>query len=146
MILQVREIEEELSQDFEQTKQQQKEKLQSFLTKQSDLLTKRKPFLLELLQLTICKESFFKVRNTQETNLKQYEQQFAEFSKTKRILEAQRQTVEQERDRVKNEIREMKVPIFGIPKIQVMIYQQSGLFKCPVHEDSKNCTPNCKQV
>ena len=54
--------------------------------------------------------------------------------------------MEQERDRVKNEIREMKVPIFGIPKIQVMIYQQSGLFKCLVHEDSKNCTPNCKQV
>ena len=86
MILQVRKIEEELSQDFEQAKQQQKEKLQSFLTKQSDLLTKRKPFLLELLQLTICKESFFKVRNTQETNLKQYEQQCAEFRKTKRIL------------------------------------------------------------
>ena len=121
-------------------------KLQSFLSKQSDLLTKRKPFLLELLQLTICKESFLKVCNTQETNLKQYEQQFAEFSRTKRILEAQRQTVEQERDRVKNEIREMKVPIFGIPKIQVMIYQQSGLFKCPIHEDSKNCTQNCKQV
>lgn len=102
-------IEEELSKDFEHDKQELKERLQSLLTKQTELIKKREKVVLELLEVNICKEAIQRVYSVQEEKLSQLEESFSGYLHQRSVLEGEKERLEKERESLKQKIAKMKV-------------------------------------
>lgn len=98
-----------MSKDFEVEKQQQKEKIQTILAKQTRLIRKREGMLLELLQLSVCKNAIDRVYGAQTSKLKQYQDQYAEYAKRRQQFENQKKELDKERETLKVTIGEKKV-------------------------------------
>lgn len=116
--------EEDLSTDFETEKQQQKEKIQTLLTKQTASIKERECLLLNQLKSSICKESIQRVVNVQNEKLLQLQSQLAQFSRTKKELEEKRKQIDKEREQIKKRIADMKVRMRSGSDIVVYVHGQ----------------------
>lgn len=79
------------------------------MSKQTVLIKKREQVVLELLEVSVCKEAIQRVYSVQEEKLRQYEESFAEYLRQRSILEEKKQRLEKERESLKQKIAKMKV-------------------------------------